>query len=129
MPTEADKTTQFKKWAKIYMNETFAAEMKICKATSIPFDVVKLHQESALWQASHSLFNYKISDFSPEQKPFDVFQLYRVPAYVVIFWAQKHGDKRFTLITIEQWCEERERSKRKSLTYERSCEIGRCLSL
>lgn len=114
------------KWAKARLNKTFVAECKISKGPSIPFAALKPHQEAALYHAKHGLLNYKISDFSPEVKPFDLFQVHCVPAYVVIFWYEKSGDKRMTLIEVDDWLTERGSSERKSLTYERSCEIGRC---
>lgn len=126
---ESERTTLFLKWAKARKNETFVAEAKISKGNSLPFNAVKPHQEAALYAASHGLMNYKISDFSPEQKPFDLFQVHRVPAYVVIFWYIKNRDKRMSLIPIDNWLKEKETSNRQSLTYERSCEIGRCEEL
>lgn len=126
---EKDRTTLFLKWSKAKLNETFIFEAKISKTNSLSFNTVKPHQESALYQANHGLMNFKISDFSPETKPCDGFQVARVPAYIVIFWYTKHNDKRLTLVPIDSWLEEKRVSSRKSLTYERSCEIGRCESL
>jgi len=124
--TEAERTTLFLKWAKSRMHETFAAEMKIAKGERLPFNALKPHQEFALFQAKHSLMNHKISDFSMEEKPFDAFQFCFSKAYVIIFWYTKPGDKRMTIIDIDQFLQERELSTEKSLTYKRSCEIGRC---
>ena len=72
---------------------------------------------------------HKISDSGLGIKPFDLFVLARVPAYVVVFWYTKPGDKRFAMIPIEAWCQEREQSARKSLLYSRACAIGRCETL
>ncbi len=127
--TEADKTTTFLKWAKARMNHSFAFEAKICKGPSLPFDSVKEHQANSLYRVKHGYFNFKIPDVGYDQKPFDGFQMVMQPAYVVIFWYQKRGDKRMTLIDIDQWMEEIQNSERKSLTYERSCEIGKCTEL
>lgn len=131
--TEADRTTLFLKWAKARFNESFAFEAKICKDTSLPFVAVKDHQEIALYRVKHGFFNYKISDTGYDQKPFDGFQFVMTNAYVVIFWYQKRDDRRMTIIPIDRWMTEKEKSKhegeRKSLTYEQSCTIGRCESL
>lgn len=126
---EASRTTLFLKYSKHFFNKTFAFEAKICKEPSLPFDAVKDHQVTSLYQVKHSLFNYKIPDVGFDQKPYDGFQLFQVPAYVIIFWYQHHNDKRFTMIDIDAFCEEKRLSERRSLTYERSCEIGRCLEL
>lgn len=129
MPSEADKTTLFLKYSKHFLNYSYAFEAKICKELSLPFDAVKDHQISALYQVKHGIFNYKIADVGYDSKPWDGFQFYMTPAFVIIFWAQKHGDRRFTMIDIDAFCEEKIISERKSLTYERSCEIGKCLEL
>lgn len=129
MPSEADRTTLFLKYAKHFLNYSFAFEAKICKEPSLPFDAVKDHQVAGLYQVKHGTFNYKIADVGYDQKPYDGFQFYMAPAFVVIFWNQKRGDKRFTMIDIDMFCEEKRISPRKSLTYEKSCEIGRCLEL
>lgn len=126
---ESQRTTLFLKWAKARKNETFAAELKICKEKSLPFSAVKDHQKSALYRVKHGLFNWKISDYSRETKPFDMFQMARESAYIIIFWYWKRGDKRMSIIDIDRWLEEENKSQRKSITYERSCEIGRCLEL
>ncbi|MFK5283366.1 hypothetical protein ACI3PL_27710, partial [Lacticaseibacillus paracasei] len=81
------------------------------------------------YQVKHGTFNYKISDVGYDQKPYDGFQFKMAPAYVIVFWNQHRGDRRFTMIDIDAFCEENRISPRRSLTYERSCEIGRCLEL
>jgi len=126
---EADRTTLFLKYAKARIGESFAFEAKICKEKSLPFSAVQDHQERNLHIVKHGVFNYKIADVGYEQKPWDGFQLTHLPAYVVIFWYQKRGDRRITIIDIDMWLEERKTSDRKSLTYERSCELGKCLVL
>lgn len=124
--TEAARTTLFLKYAKSRINNSFAFEAKICKEVSLPFAAVKEHQEVALYRVKHGVFNYKISDVGFDQKPFDGFQYKMADAYVVIFWYQKHNDRRMSIIPIDEWMREKELSDRKSITYERSCEIGKC---
>ena len=124
--TEAQRTTLFLKWSKARMHETFAFEAKICKEPSLPFDAVKEHQANALYRVKHGYFNYKISDTGYDQKPYDGYQMVMQNAYVVIFWWQKPGDKRMSIIPIDMWLQEKEQSDRKSITYSRACEIGRC---
>ena len=126
---EASRTTLFLKYSKHFLNYTYAFEAKICKSPSLPFDAVQDHQIAALYQAKHSIFNHKIADGAYSPLPFDGFQMMMVPSFVIIFWYQHRNDKRFTMIDIDAFCEEESTSKRKSLTYERSCEIGKCLEL
>lgn len=125
---EASRTTLFLKYAKHFLNFTFAFEAKICKERSLAFDLVVPHQVASLYQTKHSLFNYKIPD-TGFQNPFDGLQLRMIPAYVLIFWYQKRDDKRCTMIDIDEWIHEKDFSTRKSLTYERACEIGKSFSL
>lgn len=125
---EASRTTLFLKYSKLFLNESFAFEAKICKEQSLPFDTVKDHQISSLYQVKHGTFNFKIPD-AGFQNPYDGFQFKMGKAYVILFWYQHRDDKRFTMIDIDMFCEEKRTSDRKSLSYERSCEIGKCLEL
>ena len=126
---EAKRTTLFGKWARAKWPETFAFEAKIVKGPSMPYNAIKPHQIDRLFFVKHKKLFYKISDFSPEQKPFDGFMLVGEAAYLVIFWYQSLGDRRFTMIDVDDWIKETQESDRKSLTYERSCQIGQCLEL
>jgi len=125
---EASRTTLFLKYSKHFLNYTFAFEAKICKEKSLSFDAVKDHQITNLYQTKHSLWNFKIPD-AGWQNPFDGLQLKMVPSYVIIFWYQHHNDKRFTMIDIDDFCEEKRISIRRSLTFERASEIGKTLEL
>lgn len=122
--TEAERTTKFLKYAKAKIKFSFVFEAKICKSKSMSFTAVKPHQERALLITRQSSFSYKIPDVGYDLKPFDGFQFYKSPAYVVIFWYWKKGDTRFSMIDIEKWLEEKEKSERKSITYERAKEIA-----
>lgn len=86
--SEASRTTLFLKYSKHFLNYTYAFEAKICKDPSLPFSDVVDHQIANLYQAKHSIWNFKIPD-AGWQNPFDGLQLRMVPAYVVIFWYQK----------------------------------------
>lgn len=126
---EAKLTTQFKRWSKHILNKTFVAECKICKKPSLPFSEVKEHQENSLYMVKHDLFNWKISDFSRETKPFDLFQMKQEEAYVVIFWYHKRGDRRITMIPIDNWLDHKDKSARKSITYDEACKIGHAYTM
>lgn len=128
MTNEATRTTLFLKYAKHFLNKTFAFEAKICKEKSLPFSEVKDHQIANLYQAKHSLWNFKIPD-AGFQNPFDGLQLYRTDAFVIVFWYQFRNDKRFTIIDIDDFLAEKEKEGRKSLTYERASIIGKSLEL
>jgi len=117
------------KWLRAFKNETLALECKICKGKSLPFEAVKEHQVSALYLAKHGLMNFKIPDCGFDQKPFDLFMLARAKAYVVIFWYTKRGQRDMTWIDVDIWLEEKQKSDRKSLTFERACEIGNLYQL
>jgi hypothetical protein len=123
---EKDLTTEFLKWSRFRLRYSFCFEAKICKDPSLPFASVKEHQEHALFRAHKGVMNYKIPDDSFGEKPFDGFQFYEAKALIVIFWYQKRGDRRVSVIPIMDWLEEKQNSKRKSITYDRSCEIGEC---
>lgn len=123
--TEAEVTTLFLKWSKARFNQNFAFEAKICKTKSLPFDSVKTHQENALYAVKHGIFNYKIPDTAYSPLPFDGFMFFRAKAYVIIFWYQKKGDRRITIIDIDFWLEKKQSSPKKSLTFTEACEIGR----
>jgi len=106
-----------------------AIECKICKETSLPFGSVKDHQINALYLAKHGLMNYKIPDCGFDEKPFDLFMLVKVKAFIVIFWWTKRGQKDMTWIDVDIWNKERINSDRKSITFLKACEIGELYSL
>jgi hypothetical protein len=126
--TEADRTTLFGKFAKARLSKTFSFEAKICKGHSLPFNAVKEHQENSLYLTKHGAFFHKLAD-SGHQMPLDGVFLYKEDAFVVIFWYQKPGDKRMTIIDIDAWLEEKDKSVRRSITFDRACEIGRLFNL
>lgn len=122
---EKDRTTLFLKYAKARINHSFVGEAKICKELSLPFSAVKPHQETSLYLAKHGYFNHKISDYGVfDQKPFDLFQMVMQPAYVIIFFYQHRNDRRFVMITIDNWLQEKQKSERKSIIFERAKEIS-----
>ena len=119
---EASRTTLFLKYAKLFLNKSFVFEAKICKEPSLPFSAVMDYH------AKHGTWNFKIPD-AGFQNPFDGVQFHKTESYVIIFWYQKRDDKRFTMIDVDDFMKEKESSVRRSLTYDRSCEIGKCLEL
>jgi len=125
---EADRTTLFGKYSRSKFSKTFAFEAKICKGNAIPFSSVKDHQENSLYCVKHGSFFHKLAD-SGNQMPLDGVFLNREDAFVVIFWYRKRADTSTTLIDIDVWLEEKEKSKRKSLTFTRACEIGNLINL
>lgn len=115
---EKDYQTIFNKWVTNVYKKTACFELKHCKGNSLPFSAVALHQTEALSAASNKGLIFKIPDCG-YQNPFDCFSLFNVPAYVVIKYPES-----FELITIDNFIYERDRSKRKSLTYERAKAIS-----
>lgn len=101
-------------------NQAGAFELKATEGQSVPFDMVKPHQSTALIAAKRGKFYYKIADDSFGVKPFDCFAMSGVQAFVVVHF----GDGSFCLIDIDVWENEKTASDRKSLTAGRAREIA-----
>lgn len=118
MKREANFQTTFNHWLKAVHKKTGAFELKQTKSNALPFNAVVPHQVQALLQVKNGTLVFKIPD-SGYQNPFDCFSMSNEDAFVVI----KYPDF-FCLIDILDWCNEVERSDRKSLTSERAKEIA-----
>ena len=116
---ESSFSTLFRHWVRSHPMPSAAFELKQTKTNSLPFSAVKEHQIDALLAASRRGLLYKAPDDSRGKKPFDFFYLSCVYSYVVIKY-----DDLFCLIDIERFIKEEKRSKRRSLTKERACEIA-----
>lgn len=118
--TEAKFTLYFRHYLKANPMHSAAFELKQC-GSMLPFDAVQPHQVDAL-QAVKSKRGllYKAPDNSAGYKPCDLFYLREAPAYVVVLF----GTIEFSIIDIDTFVLERDRSKRKSLTMERAREIS-----
>ncbi len=116
---EAKWNSIFNHWIKEKYKRTACFELKQTETGSLPFSAVKDHQIQALLAASGKGLVFKIPDGSFTQSPFDTFSLFNVSAYVVIKYPES-----FEIITIDNFIYERDRSKRKSLTYERAKAIS-----
>jgi hypothetical protein len=115
---EKDYQTIFNHWLKEKYKKTSCFELKKTDTLSLPFSAVVPHQIEALKNANEGVLVYKIPDMG-FRTPFDCFSFFRVPAYIVIKYPLS-----FELIPINNFIHEKERSKRKSLTYERACSIS-----
>ncbi len=115
---EKNYQTIFNHWLKNVYKKTGAFELKLTKSNSFPFSQVVPHQIDALLAAANGGLVYKIPD-AGYQNPFDCFSMFGVPAFVVIKYP-----KSFEMITIDNFIFERDRSKRKSLTYDRAIAIS-----
>src|SRR3990167_8161555 len=104
------------------VKQSCAVEAKLARGNSIPFRSLSEHQERALILASGKGMYHKIADGSGQQTPFDAFCLVGVPAYVAIVYG-----KVCCLIAIDVFQNERNKSKRKSLTSERARAISSIL--
>jgi hypothetical protein len=118
MRIEARCQTKFNHWVKNVFKKTAAFELKQTQTDSIPFSDVKPHQVDALLAVREGNFVWKIPD-AGFQNPFDSFSMYNEQAFVVIFFK-----KSFEMIPITGFILERDRSPRKSLTYERAKAIS-----
>ncbi len=110
-----------------------AYELKICKGNSLPFDAIKEHQIKGLKDTKDNFLYHKISDMPifkgsktrfTKKKPFDCLCLVKAEAYVVIWFYRPKKSKVFYLIDIDKFIEEKNYSKRKSLTLFRTWEIA-----
>lgn len=125
--SEAKFQTLFNHWlrARFFVdnperNGGYAFELKHTRGKpSLPFSALEDHQLNSLLTATYGTFIYKISDESQGYKPFDCFALRLCPAYIVICYPSF-----FVLITVENFIEEKKRSKTKSLIGIRAKEIG-----
>lgn len=113
-------TVKFNNWLKTSYKGTACFEIKDTRGREyLPFSEVKEHQIRALQVARHNTLVYKISDSAMGYKPFDVFCMTQMPAYIVI-----HYPNGFVLITIDIFVIESKKSKRRSLTWERAQSIA-----
>ena len=126
---ERNFQTEFNKWLKAIHYKTGAFELKVSDGSSLPFDHVQDHQETALYAAKHGNFVYKIPDLG-NQNPFDCLMLVHVPSWVVVMYHHKDfGQREFYMIDIDMWMEEKRITDRKSLTEERAGQIGKKYTL
>lgn len=106
-------TIIFRKWLE-KKGITAVFEIKFSTKDSIAFDAIKEHQIWNLLKVRHQTFVYKIPDMG-ERSPFDIFSMKEMPAYIVIKYP-----KGVAIISVDIWCLESSRSKRRSLTFERA---------
>jgi hypothetical protein len=94
-------------------------ELKYAKDELFYYDSFEPHQISSLLALQDNGLIWKISDTDPRLKPCDSFSVPPLTAYVVIKYP-----KAFVMITVNNFIHARDRSKRKSLTYEQALEIA-----
>lgn len=110
-------TILFRHWLMANPMWSSAFELKQTTSDSLPFSDVKEHQLDALLAVANSDKGllYKAPDDSRGVKPCDLLYLRNADAYVVIrFKSGSFG------IDVESFIKEKQKSKRKSLTYERT---------
>lgn len=117
---EQRATSKLKQWLIANRLETAAYEVKQNRGKPIPFSFLAEHQKRSLLIAKHGMFAWKIAD-TGFINPFDLFTMYKVPAYIVVFF-KRNG----YLIDVDAWEQEAKTSKRKSLTQARAGEIATC---
>ena len=119
-------TTTFLKWLRARQDKgalphAAVIEIKVAKkGEPLSFSAVKEHQIHALLVAKWHTFAYKISDLDRLQKPCDVVYMRNTGGLLVFYWS----DKTFYVIDIDVFEQEKELSKRKSLTEERAKELA-----
>lgn len=112
--TERQLTAKVLKWARENIPHSCAIEVKLARQKSLPFAALAEHQEHALTLVTGDGMAFKIPDCG-FTNPFDGFVLKNEMAYVAVIF---HPHTYF--IPIWRWVEERDTSKRKSLTEERA---------
>ena len=114
-------------------SQTEVYELKICKNTSLPFGDLKEHQIKALSDAESNFCYHRITDQPwikdrpwtyTIKKPFDCFILVKAKAFVVLWFYKPRQSRVFIKIPIGAFLQEKEISKRKSITERRALEIG-----
>jgi len=116
---EAKFTLLFRHWLKANPMDSACFELKQTER-SLPFSTVKEHQVNALLAAkSEQGLLYKVGDDSRGVKPCDLVYFRQAYAYVVIKYS-----KCWVIIDIDDFVEEKKRSRRKSLLCSRACEIA-----
>ncbi len=125
---ESKFTTELQRYLranKQLLPRAYAWEVKVAtEDNALPFDAVKDHQIHALEIAKWHCFVYKISDIDGGmvQKPCDGVTI--SGAGLFIFHWQRKGNKEFFIIDVDAFINEKETSKRKSLTEDRAREIA-----
>lgn len=119
---EAKFTVLFRHW--LMANPPMmscAFELKQTRKNSIPFSYVQPHQIDALMAVKHGEKGllYKAPDDSRNIKPFDMFFLWHVGAFVVIQFPDF-----FSIIDVDRFINFRNGSMRKSLTSEEAKKIA-----
>jgi penicillin-binding protein-related factor A (putative recombinase) len=115
----------------IETDRNVAYELKLEKGKSMPFKAVRDDQIKALKAVKSTGLYHKIQDFPyssatvrfAKAKSFDCFTL-KGEAYIGICFYEPRKPKEVILIDIDDFVKEMDKSKRKSLTKQRSVEIS-----
>lgn len=131
--TESAMQTMFRDWIKINPPSTSEVyELKISRNPSLPFDSLQEHQAKALLDAKKGLF-HKLTDppvFYGGQmrfnvpRPFDCMFLTNIEGFVIIWFYKPRTPKVFYKIPIKVFLHERDISDRKSITEQKTRELG-----
>ena len=118
MKREANITPTIKKFLKqnkIYCNW----EAKQTTTDSLLFSAVDDHQVNSLIAGQEYGIDWKYSDADPRTKPCDGSNNPPLPGYIIIKYP-----KGITFITVNNFIHARMTNRKKSLTYEKACEIA-----
>lgn len=112
-------TTIFRPWALKHFNYTAIFEIKHTRGKeSLLFSEVKYSQIDKMLKIRHEKFLWKNPDTGEETPP-DFFLLVKEPTFVVIRYP-----KDVAIIPIDTFVLESQRSKRRSLTWQRAKELS-----
>lgn len=127
---EKDFQSDFTAWIRHERNKgnfdySFAFELKISDSQRLAFSKIEPHQYTSLKRAALDCVYHKISDQSLSFKPFDGFQICRVPAFLIILFYEPRKPKEPVFIPILKLLEFMEKNpSKKSITKEEAISIG-----
>jgi len=126
---ETEFQSLFTKWfpnarKAINMDHSMVKELKVTNTHKFEFKNIKPHQIPFLLRAKHDCVYYKISDQSLGLKPFDCFQVCRVPAYLIILFYKPRQLKVPIWIDVDKFVEFQKTSRYKYITEDQAKEIG-----
>jgi hypothetical protein len=120
MKREAQFGLKFKSWLRANPMPSGGYELKQTTTSSLPFSAVKDHQINGLLACKTGQgITYKLPDDSISIKPFDYMHIANNYGWIVIKYP-----KGFVIIDVDNFILERDRSKRKSLTWEKAQDIS-----
>ena len=90
---ESDFQSLVTPWMKKNAWTSFPYELKISDGKTVAFSAFQPQQLPMLWKARTGIQHHKLSDISPESKPYDAYVFKKSPAYVGLLFNAKTNRK------------------------------------